>query len=111
MGEAAKTERGRVGAAIEHVTVELPGETHAAMDLDVVLGAVLERLRCADAGAGGGFGQFGRVGRKRPGAVIAVGACKRRGYVHVGQHVLDRLERADRPAEGDTVERVVAAYF
>ena len=45
--EAAETERDRVGAAVVHVAIELPGETHAAMDLDVVLGTMLERLRRA----------------------------------------------------------------
>src|SRR6266550_8545783 len=43
--QTAKPERRRIGAAVIHVAVELPGKTHAAMDLDVVLGAMLERLR------------------------------------------------------------------
>ena len=57
--QAAKRQRGGVGAAVVHVAVELPGEAHAAMDLDVVLGAVLKRLRRADArGSGSFFGPF-----------------------------------------------------
>src|SRR5215469_1601885 len=71
IGQAAEPERDRVGAAVIHVAVELPGETHAAMNLDVVLGAVLERLRRIDARGGSGFRQLARIGRKRPGAVIA----------------------------------------
>src|SRR6516164_1170132 len=49
IGLAAEPQGERVGAAVVHVTVELPGETHAAVNLDVVLGAVLERLGRADA--------------------------------------------------------------
>src|SRR5215472_5831828 len=71
IGLAAKPERERVGTAVIHVTVELPGETHAAMDLDIVLGAMLERLRRADPRGSGGFRQFTGIGRERPGAVIA----------------------------------------
>ena len=81
------------------------------MHLDVVLGAMLERLRRADPCGGGGFRQFRRVGRERPGAVVAIRPRQRRRDIHVGQHMLHRLERADRPAEGDAVERVVAAHF
>src|SRR5580693_158833 len=69
IGLAAEPKRERIGAAVVHVAVELPGEAHAAMDLDVVLGTVLERLRCADARGGRGFRQFRGVGRERPGAV------------------------------------------
>ena len=81
------------------------------MDLDVLLRAVLERLRRADARGGGGLPQFARIGRERPGAVVAVGARQGGGDIHVGEDVLDRLERTDRPAEGDAVERVVAAHL
>src|SRR5215510_2978580 len=63
IGLAAEPQRERIGTAIIHVAVELPGETHAAMDLDVVLGAMLERLRRADARGGGGFRQFRCIGR------------------------------------------------
>src|ERR1700733_11748886 len=72
IGKTAEAQGGRVGAAIIHVAVELPGETHAAMDLDVVLSAMLERLRRADAGRGGRLRQFRGFGRERPGAVIAI---------------------------------------
>src|SRR5882757_6254991 len=53
--QAAERQRCRVGAPVVHVAVELPRKTHAAMHLDVVLGAVLERLRCADPCGSGGF--------------------------------------------------------
>src|SRR3984885_3261122 len=72
IGETAEPQGGRVGAAVIHVAVELPGEAHAAMDLDVVLSAMLERLRRADAGRGGRLRQFRGFGRERPGAVIAI---------------------------------------
>src|ERR1700743_130164 len=41
IGKTAESERGRVGAAVIHVAVELPGKSHAAVNLDVVLGAML----------------------------------------------------------------------
>ena len=44
-------------------------------------------------------------------AVVAIRARQRRRDVHVGQHVLHGLERADRAAEGDAVERIVTAHF
>src|SRR5882724_1908557 len=40
MGQAAERQRHRVGAPIIHVAVEFPGEAHAAMHLDIVLGAM-----------------------------------------------------------------------
>src|SRR5882672_12205564 len=109
--KTAEPDRGRIGAAVIHVAVELPGEAHAAMDLDVVLGAMLERLRRADAGGSGGLRQFRRVGRERPGAVIAIRARQRRRDIHVGEDVLDRLERADGPAKRNTIERIVSAHL
>ena len=81
------------------------------MNLYVVLGAVLERLRRADARGRCGFRQLRRVGRERPGAVIAIRTRQRCRDIHVGEDVLHRLERADRPSEGDTVERIVATHF
>src|SRR5690349_24046423 len=92
IGETAERQGRRVGAAVIQMTVEFPGETHAAMDLDVVLGAVLERLRCADPRGGSGFRQFRGIGRERPGAVVTIGSSQGRGDVHVGQHMLHRLE-------------------
>src|SRR6266404_6299249 len=109
--ETAERQRQGVGTPVIHVTVELPGEAHTAMHLNVVLGAMLERLRRADARGGRCFRQFRRVGRERPGAVITIRARQRRRDVHIGEHMFHCLERADRPAEGDTVERVVAAHF
>src|SRR5690348_10041591 len=71
IGQAAEAQCHRIGAAVIHVAVELPGETHAAMNLDVVLGAMLERLCCADARGGCRFRQLTRIGRERPGAIVA----------------------------------------
>ena len=93
------------------MAVKLPGEAHAAMHLDVVLGAELEGLGGADAGRGGGLGQFGVVRRQRPGGPVGVGAGERAGHVHVGEHVLDRLERADLAPEGEALQGVVACHF
>src|SRR5215470_1750823 len=41
IGQRAERHCGSVGAAVVHVAVELPGESHAAVHLDVVLAAVL----------------------------------------------------------------------
>ena len=60
---------------------------------------------------GGRHRQLRRAGRERPGAVVAVGAGQGRRDVHVGQHVLDRLERADRPAERHALQRIVAGHL
>src|SRR6266481_7853403 len=109
--ETAERQRRRVRTPVIHVAVEFPGKTHAAMDLDVVLGAMLERLRRADARGGRGLRQFRCVGRERPGAVVAIRTRQRCRDIHVGEHMFYGLERADRPAEGDAIERVVAAHF
>src|SRR6185312_5125408 len=89
--ETAQSQRERVGAALIHVAIELPGEAHAAVNLDVVLGAVLERLRRADARGGGRLGQIRRIGGERPGAIVAVRPRQRGRDIHVGEHVLDGL--------------------
>src|SRR5579864_3890769 len=102
----AQRERGGIRAPVIEMAIELPGESHAAVDLDVILRAMLKRVGGADPCGGGGLRQFTGIGGKRPGAVIAIGARQCGRDIHVGQHVLDRLERPDRPAEGDTVERV-----
>src|SRR6266403_4027815 len=109
--EAAERQRRRVGAPVIHVAVEFPGETHAAVHLDVVLGTMLERLGRADARGSRGLRQFRRIGRERPGAVVTIRTRQRRRYIHVSEHMFYRLERANRPAEGDAIERVVAAHF
>src|SRR5437016_522587 len=69
--KTTEPERRCVGAAVIHVAIELPGETHATVHLDVVLGAVLERLRRADARGRRRLRQFRSVGRERPRTVIA----------------------------------------
>src|SRR5258708_31235965 len=61
IGQAAEPERRRVGAAVVHVAVELPGEAPAGMDLDVCLCPVLERLPRADPRCGRRLPQFRRL--------------------------------------------------
>src|ERR1700694_3428547 len=85
IGQTAERQRHRVRAPIIHVAIEFPGKTHAAMDLDVVLGAMLERLRRADPRRGGGLRQFRGVGGERPGAVVTIRTRQRRRDVHVGE--------------------------
>src|SRR4030081_3348909 len=41
--QTTERQRHRVGTPVIHVAVEFPGKTHAAVDLDVVLGAMLDR--------------------------------------------------------------------
>ena len=42
--QAAEADGQEVGAAVEEVAVHGPGKAHAAMHLDIVLGAMLESL-------------------------------------------------------------------
>src|ERR1700728_3733707 len=83
IGQTTEPQRGRVGAAVVHVAVELPGKTHAAMDLDVVLGTMLECLGGADARGSRGFRQFRSIGRERPGTVIAIGPRQGCRDIHI----------------------------
>ena len=99
---AAQRQAQQFGAPVIQVTVHLPGEAHAAMGLDVFLGNEPAGLAGGDARDRGGDRQFGGVGVHRPGAVIGVGAGQLDLDVHVGELVLDALERSDRPAEGET---------
>src|SRR3954452_2903548 len=62
--QAAERQCQCIGTAVVEMTVELPGKTHAAVNLDVVLGAVLESLGGADPRRRGGFRQFRGIGRK-----------------------------------------------
>ena len=92
------------------VAVELPGEAHAAVHLDVLLGRLVvglarghPRRRRRDAQLGGVLGE-------RPGAVVGVRPRQLDAHVHVGQLVLDGLERGDLPPEGEAAERVLARH-
>ena len=93
------------------MAIEFPGETHAAVHLDVLLHAQLRSLRCTHAGGGSSLGQIFRVLRQRPGTVVAVGARERHRHVHVHQLVLDRLERTDRAAERVALEGKVPRHL
>ena len=71
---------------------------------------IIEGLRGGDARCGRCERQFARIGRKRPGAVIGVGAGEFIVDIHVGELVLDRLERADGAAEGVARHRVILRH-
>src|ERR1700687_3406221 len=92
--KAAERQCHRVGAAVIQVAVEFPGKTHPPMHLDVVLGAMLECLRRADARGSRGLRQFRGVGRERPGAVIAIRTRQRRRDIHVGEHMFYGMDGA-----------------
>ena len=88
------------------VAVDLPGEPHAAVGLDVLLGREVVGGAGGDSRRSGRLRQLGRVGRQRPGAVIGVGAGELGLHIHVGQLVLDRLVAGDDPAEGVALQCV-----
>src|SRR6266436_6514201 len=60
------------GAAVVEVAVELPGEAHAAVGLDVLLGGEPVGLGGGDARGGGGDAELRRVLGERPRAVVRV---------------------------------------
>ena len=99
-----------LGAAIVHVAVELPGEAHAAVGLDVLLGGEEEGLGGADPRGGGGHRQLGEIGGEGPRGVVGVGARQLQGDVDVDQLVLDGLERGDGAPEGEAPQRVLAGH-
>ena len=92
------------------MAVELPGEAHAAVGLDVLLGRDVERVGRAHARRRRGHREVGRLGGERPRAVVRVGPRELDAHVHVHQLVLDGLERGDRPAEREAAERVLARH-
>src|SRR6266498_5076888 len=60
---------------------------------------------------GGGDRQLRSIARKRPGAVVGVGAGELGRDIDVGELVLDRLERSDRPPEGIALGRVGSRHI
>src|SRR5271165_7044632 len=84
------------------MTIHLPGEAHAAMSLDVFLCNEPAGLAGCDAGDRGSDRKFGRVGVDRPGAVVGVRTGELDLDIHVGELVLDTLERSYWPAESET---------
>src|SRR5271154_1288481 len=84
------------------MTIYLPGEAHAAMSLDVFFCNEPAGLAGCNAGDRGGDRKLGRVRVDRPGAVVGVRTGELDLDVHVGELVLDALERPYRPAESET---------
>ena len=102
-GAAAERQRELLRSAIIQVAIHIPGEADAAMGLDVFLRREMERLGRRHARGRRGQRQFGRIRRQRPGTVIRIRARQFDRDIDVGELVLDRLERADRPAERVTL--------
>ncbi len=109
-GNAPEHEPEQLGPPVVQMAVELPREAHAAVGLDVLLGRVEIGLAGADAGRRRGHGKLGRVGRQRPRPVERVRPRQLDRHVHVGELVLDRLERGDGPAEGEAADGVLARH-
>jgi hypothetical protein len=100
-------------AALRALEVEvrgvLPGEADAAVDLDALARAVEERVRAVGLGAAGRLAQLARLlvrdlaraqELRRHGARIERHAARALHLQqHVRAHVLDALERANRPPE------------
>src|SRR5215510_12666365 len=57
--DAAQHEAGELGAPVVEMAIELPGEAHAAVDLDVLLGRLVVRLAARHASRRRGHGQLG----------------------------------------------------
>src|SRR6267142_336511 len=100
----AEREREQLRAAIEEMAVVLPREADAAVHLDDVLARRVERLARRDPRAARSDRQLRGSGREGPSAVVGVGRGELDRGVEVGESVLDRLERRDRPAERIAVQ-------
>ena len=79
----------------------LPGEADAAVHLDEVARDLRVRRRAVHLGQAGGQRHVLAVGGERPQPVVSRRAGRLRLGQHVRAHVLDGLERADRPPELD----------
>ena len=97
---AAEELRNPVCPAQIQVRVVLPGDADAAEHLDAVLGVGLGQLDACGRRDGGGDRQLRIVGSVGGAGGVACGHCDLLGaQQHLGAHVLDRLEAADRLAE------------
>src|SRR5437899_2356956 len=83
-------------------------QAQPAVHLRAAAGAQAERLGGRDARHGCRFAQDIAVAAERSGAEAAVGARQLDAHQHVGHQVLQRLERADRAAEGVALQAVAA---
>jgi hypothetical protein len=97
-------------ALVEKMAIHFPGEADAAMRLRAFLRRIVESLRGGDAGGRRRERQFARIGRKCPGAVIGVGARQLVVHIHIGELVLDRLERTDEATERIARHRIVLRH-
>src|SRR4051812_7278769 len=88
-----------LGAAVVQVRRMLPREADAAVHEDVRSGYVKVRVRGVCLGERGRQRQLLRRVDRGPHGVIRGGSGEFQFDQHVGALVLDRLERADRPAE------------
>ena len=88
-------------APVVHVGVVLPGEADTAVQLDIFLGAIGQRIQAGDAGGSCHLTQFGTIGANHGQAMQRVGAGQFQLDIHVRTLVLDRLIPADLLAEGD----------
>jgi len=109
-GDAPEHEPEELGPTVVEMAVELPREAHPAVGLDVLLGGVEIGLAGAHAGGGRGHRQLRRVRRQRPRRVERVRPRQLDRHVHVGELVLDGLERGDGPAEREAPDGVLARH-
>src|SRR6266478_5750699 len=77
---APEREPEELGAAVVEVAVEFPGEAHATVGLDVLLGGEPVGLAGGDARGGGGDAELRRVLGERPRAVVRVRARQLRRH-------------------------------
>ena len=81
------------------------------MRLDVLLRRKWNASVADTRAAAAASGSSAASAAQRPGAVIGVGPRQFDRDIHVGELVLDRLERADRPAERIALQRIVARHL
>ena len=107
VGGVAQEQLRALGALEVQVRVVLPREADATVDLNVLRGAVEERLGAEGFGERRGDGQLVIELLSGPGGVVRGGLGRLDVEQHVGALVLDGLERSDRSAELHTMLGVV----
>src|SRR5262249_6184067 len=107
----AERKREQLRAAVEEMTIVLPREAHAAVQLDDLLAREVGRLARGDPRAARGHGQLGGTRRGPRGTVVGVGDAELDRGVDVGEPVLDRLERRHGPAERIAVQRELTRHL